>query len=241
MTIKDTKFIALDGKRDWIDIYIQEANPDEIAVISLTKGYKAIVDKKYEDIVREHRWFAAPTKVSVYAKSSSVIRTIKPQTQVALHNFIVSHYIKGHFDRSVKHTTFNNKNPLDCRVTNLLNGNDRQAVMRNRKGKRDTGSYYKGVRKVGEKYSALIYDGDATIHLGTYESERNAAIIYDAAALVIFGASAHYNLPLGTLEPRHHELASLLIQRHYNKILGRPMTSEEITARGLTLYPVGDI
>ena len=83
-----------ESKRDWIDIYIQEADPDAIAVIELSKGFKAIIDKEYEELVKQYNWFAAPTKASVYAKSSGVIRTVKPQTQVALHNFIVSHFIK---------------------------------------------------------------------------------------------------------------------------------------------------
>ena len=222
--------------RDWIDIYIQEANPDDIAVIPLSKGFRAIVDKEYEDLVDQYYWFAAPTKASVYAKSSGVIRTVKPQTQVALHNFIVSHYIKKHFDPTLKHTTFHNKNPLDCRVSNLLKGNDRQVVMRNRRGKRDTESRYKGVRPMSGKYRAFIFDGQDNISLGSFDTEQDAAMIYDAAALVVFGASSHFNFPLGNLDPLHHEFASLLIQRHYDKKLGRPLTNQEITAKGLTLY-----
>ena len=108
--------------------------------------------------------------------------------------------------------------------------------MRNRRGKRDTESRYKGVRPMSGKYRAFIYDGTDNISLGSFDTERNAAKIYDAAALVIFGASAHFNFPLGILDPLHHELASLLIQRHYNKKLGRPMTDEEIIEKVLTLY-----
>ena len=237
--IKDTKVTYAHPHeiiRDWIDIYIQEADPDDIAVIPLSKGFKAIVDKEYEDLVDPYYWFAAPTKASVYAKSSGVIRTAKPQTQVALHNFIVSHYIKKHFDPTLKHTTFHNKNPLDCRVANLLKGNDRQAVMRNRRGKRDTESRYKGVRPMSGKYRAFIFDGQDNISLGSFDTEQDAAMIYDDAALVVFGASSHFNFPLGNLDPLHHEFASLLIQRHYNKKLGRPLTNQEITAKGLTLY-----
>ena len=72
--------------------------------------------------------------------------------------------------------------------------------------------------------------------VGYVAFKRNAAIAYDAAALVLFGSSAYYNFPLGTLEPIHHEAASLLILRHYNKQKGSPLTSEEIIAKGLTLY-----
>ena len=155
---------------------------------------------------------------------------------MALHNFIVSHYIKKHFDPTLKHTTFHNKNPLDCRVANLLKGNDRQAVMRNRRGKRDTESRYKGVRPMSGKYRAFIFDGQDNISLGSFDTEQDAAMIYDAAALVVFGASSHFNFPLGNLDPLHQEFASLLIQRHYDKKLGRPLTNQEITAKGLTLY-----
>ena len=242
MAITNFKITPLphEGKQFWIEYYIQEADPDDIAVVELTQGFKAIVDKQYEKLVTQHRWFAAKTKASVYAKSSSVIRTVKPQTQVYLHNFIVSQYLHGRFDPTLKHTIFHNKNPLDCRVSNLLKGNDRQAVMRNRRGKRDTESRYKGVRPMSGKYRAFIYDGTDNISLGSFDTERNAAKIYDAAALVIFGASAHFNFPLGILDPLHHELASLLIQRHYNKKLGRPMTDVEIIDKGLTLYSGGN-
>ena len=238
MAITNFKITPLphEGKQFWIEYYIQEADPDDITVVELTQGFKAIVDKQYEKLVTQHRWFAAKTKASVYAKSSSVIRTVKPQTQVSLHNFIVSQYLHGRFDPTLKHTTFNNKNPLDCRIANLLNGNDRKAVMRNRKGKRNTLSKYKGVRKMSGKFRAFIFDGETNINLGSWDSERNAAMAYDAAAFVLFGSAAHYNFFLGTLEPLHHETVSLLIMRHYNKLKGRPLTNEEVIAKGLTLY-----
>ena len=161
-----------EGKQFWIECFIQEADPNDIAVVGLTQGSKAIVDKQYEKLVTQHRWFAAKTKASVYAKSSSVIRTVKPQTKVSLHNFIVWQYLHGRFDPTLKHTTFNSKHPLDCKMANLLSGNDRRAVMRNGKGKRDTMSKYKGVRKMAEKYRAFIYDGETNINLGTWEDEK---------------------------------------------------------------------
>lgn len=238
MTITNTKITRLlhEGIQFWIDYYIQEADPDTIEVIELTKGYKAIVDKDFADLVKSHKWFAATTPASVYAKSSSVIRTVKPQTQVSLHNFIVSHYLHQSIDLTVKHTTFNNKIPLDCRIANLLNGNDRQAVMRNRRGKSSTNSKYKGVRPMAGKFRAFIFDGSTNINLGSWDNERNAAMAYDAAALVIFGSAAHYNFPLGNLEPLYHEVVSNLILRHYNKKLGRTLTKKEINEKGLNLY-----
>jgi hypothetical protein len=218
-----------------IDLLLLEADPLEVAIIGLTKGYKAIVDKRFEDLVRQHKWFACKTSASVYAKSSSVVRTVRPQTQVALHNFIVSHYIKGIFDPTLKHTTFDNKNPLDCRIANLLKGNSRQAVMRNRRGKQNSLSKFKGVRLMGGKYRAFIYDGCGNVSLGSWDEERKAAMIYDAAAFLLFGASAHYNLPLGSLETRDHELASRFLRRHYSKLLGRQVSEQEVATEGFRL------
>ena len=69
MAITNFKITPLphEGKQFWIEYYIQEADPDDVAVVQLTQGFKAIVDKQYEKLVTHHSWFAAKTKSSVYA------------------------------------------------------------------------------------------------------------------------------------------------------------------------------
>ena len=60
-------------------------------------------------------------------------------------------------------------------------------------------------------------DGRSTINLGHYETEEYAAKIYDAAAWILFGASAHYNFPIGTPSSEHRQTARNYIERHLNK------------------------
>ena len=215
---------------------IEELDPNDIEVVPMTKGYQAIVDKKYSLAVRKYNWFAAETSASVYAKSGGIAVNEGRQVQVGLHNFILSVFLHGKYVLGVKHTTFNNKNPLDCRLSNLLNGNDRQTVMRNRIGKRGLSSKYKGVNKDTPNFRVQIHDGDTQIYLGKYDNELTAAAIYDAAAFIIFGAAAHYNLPLGSVEESHRDQAGLYLQRHYSKKAGRPKSSEEIINLGLNIH-----
>ena len=136
---------------------------------------------------------------------------------VTLHNYVLSLYLNGKYDPSVKHVSFNNKLTLDCRLVNLLKNSGRQAVMRNRKGKANTSSQYKGVRLINGKWRGQIMDGRSTINLGHYETEEYAAKIYDAAAWILFGASAHYNFPIGTPSSEHRQTARNYIERHLNK------------------------
>ena len=101
---------------------------------------------------------------------------------------------------------------------NLLKNTGRQAVMRNRRGKANTSSQYKGVRPTSNgKWRGEIRDGRSTINLGRYETEKYAAKIYDAAAWILFGASAHYNFPNGTLSCEHRQTAKNSIERRLNK------------------------
>ena len=105
--------------------------------------------------------------------------------------------------------------------------------MRNRKGKSETSSQFKGVRLYYGKWRGEIMGGDAQIYLGQYDSEEYAAKVYDAAAWIIFGAAAHYNFPIGSPDEGHRIFASARIEKHTNKQRGKPMDKEDRTDLGL--------
>ena len=111
--------------------------------------------------------------------------------------------------------------------------------MRNRKGKSNTTSQYKGVRKrvQNEKvtWRTQIMDGNLNINLGAYESEVYAAKVYDAAAWILFGADAHYNFSVGTPSQEHREKASAHIERYMNKQRDKPLTDAERIDLGLDI------
>ncbi len=202
---------------------------DKYRSVVLTKGYRAVVDASIYHHIKPYRWHSVvPFKSSgyVYARTGQIIRG----EYVLLHNYVLSLYLHGKYDPSVKQATFNNKLTLDCRLNNLLNNFGRQAAMRNRRPKSNTTSRYKGVRKRIQngklKWRSQIMNGSTQFALGSFDSEEYAAMVYDAAAWVLFGASAHYNFPVGTPDARQREIATNQIQKKLFK-LGEPLLNPE--------------
>lgn len=66
--------------------------------------------------------------------------------------------------------------------------------MRNRVRRVRGPDEYLGVTRVGKKYRALIGVNGRTIHLGYYDTKRDAATARDAAALLVDGKFARLNL-----------------------------------------------
>ena len=107
---------------------IETMDQEKYAFIVLTKGYRAIVDREFYDNIKPYRWHAVaqPRQPgSAYARTTQ----IKRDGVVTLHNYVLSFYLHGKYDPSVKHVSFNNKLTLDCRLVNLLKNTSRQAVM----------------------------------------------------------------------------------------------------------------
>jgi len=188
---------------------IEKMDRNAYAYVVLTKGYRAIVDRQYIQHIEPYRWHAVPAQAgSAYGRTGQISRG----KYVGLHNYVLSLYLYGKYEPSVTQVTFNNKLTLDCRLVNLLNNTGRQAVMRNRNAKSGTTSQYKGVRlihrKNGRAWRVQIMDGNKTLYLGSYPDEEYAAKVYDAAAWILFGASAHYNFPIGSPDKEQRSLAS---------------------------------
>ena len=59
-------------------------------------------------------------------------------------------------------------------------------------------------------------DGRSRISLGRYKTDEYAAKTHDAAAWILFGASAHYNFPIGTPSGEHRQTARNYIERQLN-------------------------
>lgn len=165
------------------------------ALVPTTRGLEAIVDAKYYDQLRAIRWYALISPPDhVYAVADIEGR------RVSLHQYVLSLAIPDKAIEDIQHVTFQNKFSLDCRLENLITKYDRQSVMRNRRGKRNTTSNFKGVRKAirrnGEEYwRTQIHDGKSSISLGSYDNEEWAAKVYDAAAYLVFDGVAYYNFP----------------------------------------------
>ncbi len=90
--------------------------------------------------------------------------------------------------------------------------------MRNRKGKRNSSSQYKGVRQTPQNkalgnWRVEIYDPDiGRIYLGAYKSELYAAKIYDAAMAILFGEDGFRNLREQDIHREHYQEANARIE-----------------------------
>lgn len=170
--------------------------PDaQIGILHLPHGLFAIVDKALFTQLDRSIWHLAIQPEHIQARSSfhGHIRTLQNRVvELAM--------VKRGETKTFNNVSFKNKIPLDCRLSNLIFTNERQGVMRNRKGKRNSSSQYKGVRQTPRdkelgNWRTAIYDPDiGDIYLGAYKSELQAAKIYDAAVAILFGEDGYRNL-----------------------------------------------
>lgn len=154
-------------------------------------GRFALVDPHDADRVLSERWHA--TNVCPNRGDREILYATGRLTSggyAYLHRFIL-----GITDRHTKVDHINH-NGLDNRRCNLRIGSHQQNVF-NRRPNLHATSQYKGVHwvKSRERWRAKIRFNGHAIHLGDFESEREAAEVYDGAALMLFGSRAYLNFP----------------------------------------------
>lgn len=157
--------------------------------IPLTKGFFALVDDEDFEKVNQFKWCAGVKNNVVYAMRRIRISTGRWSTQ-KLHRFIL-----GITDPKIQ---------IDHRDHDGLN-NQREnlRVCTNRQNQQNvrkltawaTTSQFKGVcqRRRDNKWRSRIEVNGKREHLGYFNSEVEAAIAYDRAALQHFGEFAHTN------------------------------------------------
>lgn len=113
-------------------------------------------------------------------------------TRELLHRFIAKAIGLDLTDRVVDHAS---GDPLDCRRGNLraATASENQG---NRGLDRDQSTGFKGVSRTGAgKWTARINRDGRLRHLGTYGTQSEAAMAYDAAARLCFREFARLNFP----------------------------------------------
>ena len=148
---------------------------DQPKTITLTNGYKAIVDTDDYDGLNKYRW----SYVKGYA-----IRCIKIDDRwgsARMHR-VINETPDG-FD-----TDHINHNKLDNRKANLRTATRQQNLMNQLPRKNGT-SEYKGVywHKRDRKWVARIMIAGKQKSLGYFTNEKDAAGVYDKAARELFG------------------------------------------------------
>jgi hypothetical protein len=158
-----------------------------MSVIRLTQGQVAIVDDADFEWLSKWKWYAyfnTRTKV-FYAR-----RSIYPSKTVSMHRVILG----AQPGQIVDHV---NRNTLDNRRANLRfvtvsqsNQNTRLLSARNKSG-------FRGVHwsSASKKWRASINLNDRSIHLGVFNSIKDAALAYNTAARELHRDFAQLNFP----------------------------------------------
>ena len=189
----------------------------QIETVSLTQGLFAIVDKEFAHIIKRLKWHSLIQPEHIYGRKwfRSGFKTL--QRYVAELDQLNNGTMKP-----IKQVSFKNKITLDCRLSNIDIGYGRQAVMRNRTGKRNSTSSYKGVffSKQFEKWRAQIANSKIglQVHLGIFENELEAAMVYDAAAIIMFGKSSYRNFENKEIDPEIMQFAKSRIETRKQKL-----------------------
>ena len=162
--------------------------------IPLTQGQSTLVNGKNYDNLSKDKWYAGYNKhtKSYYAKRYSRKKDGTGSTEYMARRIMNAK--KGDFVDHRNHDTLNNREENLRICTRTQN-------MHSIKHHKDTfASQYKGVTeyKVGEKrkkWRVQLRINGKLIHLGLFESEIDAAKVYDKKAKELFGEFKCLNFP----------------------------------------------
>jgi hypothetical protein len=153
--------------------------------IKLTKGMIALIDNGDFGKVSQHKWRARKARNTYYATTTR--GDWRGKKQVDLHNLIMDPpdgLIVDHQDRNGLHCQRNNMRYC----TNAQNSKNRSAWGL---------SKYLGVSIVRHKtcvrWEAKIFSNGKRTYLGSFKTQKEAALAYDNAAKEIHGRFANLN------------------------------------------------
>lgn len=167
----------------------------EYREIELTRGYKAIVDADMYDYLNQWKWHATPKPNSdkVYARRADY--SAGKKTSIAMHRQIMNVIDKSILVDHINH------DGLDNRKDNLrLATNSQNAA--NRRSNKNSSSKYLGVSmfrctskgKLYIYWQAYIIKDGIRRNLGTYKTERDAALAYNKVAPELHKEFANLNI-----------------------------------------------
>lgn len=157
------------------------------AKIPLQNGEYAIVDKEDYERVSKYNW--------VLSNDSQNTLRVTARNPALRRNVRLNHFVLKLDDRKRSIVIHKNKDKLDFRKENLEITHEETGfyISGARQGSK---SKYKGVGwyERDKKWQAMIMVNGKAIYLGRYETEEEAARIYNNAALKHFGEHAFQNV-----------------------------------------------
>ena len=150
--------------------------------IPLTQSKHAIIDEADYELISKYSWYAIKKCNNWYAQTYVSGKCSK---MMYMHRLLCGDRCNG---RQVDHK---NHNGLDNRRVNIriCGPRENQCNQIPRKGQ----SKYKGVGKHCGKWRARIMNKGEEIYIGHFETEEEAALAYNNAALKYFGEFACLN------------------------------------------------
>lgn len=154
--------------------------------IKLTQGKVALVDDADYEAVSAHKWFAMKDGRGLFYAARGVRNRNGKKALQFLHRFLLP---------DVHRVDHRDGNGLDCRQENMRPATSRQNAQGFRRKTLTATSKYRGVSRdrKRQKWQAQIKLDGRVIFLGRFESETDAAIAYNVAALHYFGEFAQLN------------------------------------------------
>lgn len=162
---------------------------DESALIPLTKGRYAIVDKDDFEELSRHIWYCGGDGYAARRETTYDESGVRMTRIVKMHRIIIN----APNDVEVDHI---NRNRIDNRRSNLrLCTRSENATNRARQA--NSHGRFKGITfaKNANLWRARIHVHGKTIQLGYFQSDIDAARAYDRAAIQYFGEFALLNFP----------------------------------------------
>lgn len=150
-------------------------------IIPLTRGMLALVDDEDYDRLSRFKWYAQRSRDKFYAARRELGKL------VLMHRDIMNPQDGLVIDHREVYQTLNNQKDnlrIATHAQNHQNAPKRKSV---------TSSRFKGVCKFRNKWQAYIQVSGKKINLGTYSTEKEAALAYNSSSLEHFGEFAKLN------------------------------------------------
>lgn len=151
--------------------------------IRLTHGKITLVDDEDYEELSKHRWYF--DHLGYAARNSKKCDNMPKRKTIFLHR-VVAKTISG------MHTDHINGDRLDNRKSNLRACTNAQN-RKNMKMHKNNSLGFKGIRRHGKKFQAVIQNEKKFMCLGTFTTKEEAATAYNIAAIKYHGEFANLN------------------------------------------------